>query len=422
MASRQADSLKLVSRISKLEPVGWRTEKSSDGYKIFDPRGGNYTIHMTYSDVKSLTNLIQSLERGGLKTDERKLRQMQATQRARKLANEREVNERRTQELVAASQKQAVTRAAGPYMTEIEPCDLSWLTAPHPAPWMRWMYITPKAAQILLEDYNDDNRKLSEDTARQYALIILAKQWHLTHQGMAIDTRPKVQDAQHRLRGIVIAGEVEPDIEVPFAVFVGMPPENFKAIDEGRLRNAAQMLAKAGESVSGHLNTVLKMVAAYDSASPREFVRQRMRTAQTFEVLDTDPEGFRAAALWGSRNYKRVQCTPGPLGALYYLLRRANGKDNPHVNAFLEGLAYNRKHGTDLILPDDDPRRVLLSKYANTRPAPIEAVFWGIHAWNNMVLGRHPRYMRVSDDTDPPEILLSRPGQGATPRGLAGEV
>lgn len=426
MASRMADSMAVVKRVQAAKDMGWRTEKVGDGYKIFNPRGQQWIIHMTYSDVRhALNNLVRDLENdGGLKIDEEKLQARRERQRAAKLAAEREAAERKADQIAAAAanQQKAVVKAAGPYLVEPEEPDLAWLTTPHPAPWMRWMYITPKIAQILYDDYNSDNRPISVAAGRTYAATILSRQWHLTHQGLAMDTRPMVQDAQHRLLGIIIAGEVDPNIKVPFAIFVGMPIENFKAIDEGRLRNAAQMLKKNGVGAPINQATVLKMVAAYDSAHPRDFVRQRMRTTEAFELFDTDPDGFREAANWGVRHAKKTRVTAGPLGAAYYLLRRANGADNPYVNAFLEGFAYNRKHNTTLVLPDDDPRKVLLSKFSNHRPAPIEAVLWIIHAWNNLARNHHPSYMRVSESTPVPEILVCKPGAGRPPRGLDGEV
>lgn len=417
MASRQAEALAMVRRA---ERAGWRTEKITNGWRVQDNRGGHHIVHLTYSDRNALVAKLQDWEAAGLLEDEEKAKAEAAERKKNQLAEARTAAATKAKQL--ASQADLTQRAAGPYRTQIEDCDLDWITAEHPAPWMRWMYITPQAAATLLEKYNTGNRKMAKQAAERYKLIILSGQWHLTHQGIAIDTDQVLQDGQHRLAGVVAAGEQDETIQVPFAVFVGMPPENFRAIDEGRIRSASQMLTMRGEQSGAHLGTVIKMVAAYDSGNPREYVRQRMGNAAVFEALERDGDNYNVAREWGSRNFKKLATTPGPLGAGYYLIGRANGFDNPYFTAFFEGLAQNRKYGTDFVLPDDDPRHVLRNRFIATRPAPIEAVFWIIQSWNNMVTGRHPYSLRFTDASAPPQILICRPGEGTVPRGLVGEV
>lgn len=417
MATRHAEALAMVRRAQK---AGWRTEPMNDGWKVWDRTGRQHVVHMTPSDVNSFKQKLRDWEAGGLLESEKEAAEKAAEEKARKLAEGRANAASKARQL--ASRSNLAKKAAGPYLTEVEECDLAWLTGDHPSPWMKWMYITPTAAAHLLEHYNTDNRKILPSAVERYKLAILSGQWHMTHQGLAIDTRGILQDGQHRLSGVVEAGDIDEDVKVPFAVFVGMPVENFKAIDEGRLRNAGQMFAKGGAKNSAVLVSCLRLVTAYRSESPREFMRQKLSTVAAYEILSTDPDRFQEAADWGVKHFRRTKITNGPLAAIHYLLKKTNGDDNPYVTAFLEGLVWNRKHNTELILPDDDPRRVLLSRFNNTRPAPIETLFILIHGWNNLVRGHHPSYMRISDQTPPPTILVCKPGEGATPRGLYGEV
>ncbi len=422
MATRQADSEKLIKRIRAVEPLGWRVETTPDGYKCFDRRGGMWVVHMTYSDHRSLTNSIKDMEnKGGLLADETEMRREKLRLRKQRILDDREAADRRAI-AQASQQRDALVRAAGPYMAEIEECDLDWLTTEHPLPWMRWMYITPAAAAKILRDHNADNREVSPSTYEKYKLIILSGQWHLTHQGLAFDTRGMLQDGQHRCEGIIAAGEIDPDIKVPFAVFVGMPIENFKAIDEGRLRSAAQMLKKAGVAGGTHAVTLLRAVQAWGSPNPRGYSRKdKLTNYQAFDLLDQDQEGYGDALAMCQRGYRRTNITPGIMAAAYYLIMKANGRGNPYVEAFFKGLVNMRKGDTGLALPDDDPRQVLLNRFASQRPRnPIDGVIWVVLAWNNVAKGHHPRQMRIPEFT--PEILTVKPGAGLVPRALEGEV
>lgn len=428
MASRQADSMKLVNRVRavvKAGVPGWSIEeKGSDGFRVLAANGEATGIHMTYSDINSLNAVRRFLESNcQLREAEQEGKRLAQIARREAIKRDREAAERKAAQL-AESRQEFITKAAGPYLTEVDEPDIGWLTTPHPAPWMRWMYITPKIAGILLEDINTGNRKLSEDQGYRYAAIILDGKWQMTHQGMAVDVEGVLQDGQHRLYGVQLAGDTDPDIKVPFPVFVGMPKDNFKAIDEGRVRSAAQMLSMKGVGASTTVVAVMRTIGAWESEYPRTFHRKQKFTQQkAFDVFASDTERYTAAVQLGTRYCRKTKIGSGVLGAAYYLITKVNGDDNAYVTAFFEGLGQNRKYNTNLVLPDADPRRVLLSKFAQTRPpSPIDGVLWIVLAWNNMVRGHHPSYLRASIDTTIPSILRCVPGDGSVPRGFAGEL
>lgn len=427
MASRMSDYVKLLDRCRKLEPLGWKVEDISSGWRVLTPHGETFGFHKTYSDSRAWTTHMVELEnRGRIKEYEARLRSEKLKARRDALKVARDAADAKAVR-IAAQQQGAVAKAAGPYLTVVEECDLQWLTTPHPAPWMRWMYIDAKAAEYLLEHHNDDNRRMGEDAATRYAAIMLTPgAWHMTHQGIAIDTRGQVQDAQHRLRGIVKASAVNEDIKVPFAVFVGMPEENFRAIDEGRLRTASQMLAKAGLPGGTHLVTMMRAVSAYDSENPRGYNRgTKFTQLMAHTMWEAAPDAWKQALSIGVRLHKASgRCIPqGQAGAAYYLITRINGMDNIYVKAFFEGMIANRKWRTQLVLPDDDPRNTCLGRFKAGRPlAPIEGVFWFVTAWNNFVRGHHPMNLRFNERTEPPRVLMCKPGEGIAPRAVAGEL
>lgn len=444
MATRRADWESVVQRC---RDAGWTVTEVPDGYKVYPANRDEFAqvIHKSVSDSGAMRLLIKDLERKGLKEDELRVKTERTAARRAKIAADRAANNRRAAEIAAtkATHKTLVSKAAGPYLVEPEDCDLEWMIKPHPAPWMRWMYVTAPAAEKVLADANSDNRAISPAEVERDKQIMLSGQWRLTHQGIAFDTRGLLQDGQHRYSALQAMLELvdrkdvtipfDPHKGLPFAVFVGMPVENFKAIDEGRLRTAQQMLAKAGVFNSGHVTTCLRAIAAFDSGNPAGYFKGRKLTsAAAFQGLSVDQETIEAAVRYGTRQYRSTLVTPGVFGAAYYLIGRANGFDNPYVEAFFEGFVHNRKFNTDRVLPDDDPRNTLLRRVTanhrsmrgkTTKPAtPVEVVGWIIRAWNNLAEGNHTQYLKAYNLADTPRILVCKPDHGVPPRALLGEV
>jgi len=432
MGSRRADSLAVVKRAAK---AGWKTERTNDGrYYIWDAQNRKHVVHLTLSDSRyGLVNLTQDLIRGGLLEAEKTMAERTITERRSRTQIAKEQAEEKIKE---ANNRSRVAKAAngGPYLTEPEQCDEAWLTTPHPLPWMRWMYITPDVAQTLLDEHNDDNRPLNAKQVDHYTRVILSGQWKLTHQGIAIDSRGKVQDAQHRLGAIVAAGEEVDDLKVPFQVTVGMPVENFKAIDEGLLRSASHLLGKSGEKNASTLSNMIRLVSAYKDGNPRRMMRIKATNQQVIDAFEENPDEFRLCATRGQASYRKVNAQAGAIAAALYVIRKANGVDNVFVEAFFEGLVTGRKAGTRVALDDDDPRAVFREFMTNNkmksgankrRIVGLDSMAMIILSWNNCVTNNRPRLMKFAEEAPVPRVVVCKdtgPNASTVPAVFAGEI
>jgi hypothetical protein len=422
MGSRMADSEALVARCRK---AGWRVVRGTRGYKIYDGAGVMHTVHLTYSDVRSLTNVEQELYRAGLDDAEKAIAKARLTETRGRNDIAREAADRRAQLLANGA---SLVRAAGPYLVEVEDVGLDWLISPHPAPWMRWANITPEIARKILADHNADNRPRSPETVRHYRDVILAGMWHLTHQGIAFDIRGMLQDGQHRLDAISEAGKLSPEpIIVPAAVFVGMPMENFKAIDEGALRTARQLFAKGGEKNTSCLQTCVRLVYYYQDGNARSAARLRLPNQAVLDEFARDESGYRDSVTYAMKWYLKMSGTSNAaLAAAHYVIRKVNGADNDYVIQFFDGLATGLIPGTRTVLDDDDPRRAYRHKMQtikervdrgdkSERRSALTQVGMIIQTWNNMVGSRRIRNLYFTDDNPIPEVLRCIPGTGVAP-------
>lgn len=422
MGSRMADSMDLIERCRK---AGWRTERGARGWKVYNGANTMYAIHLTYSDYKSLENATRRLVAMGLEDDEKALESARLTENRTRNDIAREQADLRAEKMAA---KTSITRAAGPYLVDCEDIDMDWLVTPHPAPWMRWCNITSVQAAKILKDHNNDNRTLSPATGNRYRDIVLADLWNLTHQGLAFDTRGVLQDGQHRLWALVEAAKLTGEtITVPFAVFVGMPPENFKVIDEGALRVARQLFGKIGEKNTGIMQSCVRLVYYYQDGDARRAARLRLPNQVILDTFTADQDAYRRSVTWAAGKGPKVRGASLPaLAAAHYLIHKVNGAGNEYVRQFFEGIATGTVPGTRVLLEEDDPRYALLKKFTNIkdmvsrgakteRRSSLSQLGMVLATWNNMVRTNKIRNLYFNDDTAIPEILRCIPGEGGVP-------
>jgi hypothetical protein len=407
MTTTKGEAHALAARVAKVP--GWKVSKPrslSGAYKITPPNGNEVVqVHLTPSDPNWMSVVMRALNRAGFEADEAKAREAADKLKARELESQRAAAEKKAAELAAHAT--AIQKARGPYaMPETVPWD--WFATHHPAPWFRWVLITPELAARMVDKecgLNTDNRPLRPKTVAHYKAVILSGQWHLTHQGMAIDQRGVLQDGQHRLHAIAESG-----VTVPAAFFVGMPPENFKAIDEGLLRRAADLIAKDGGSYSALSASVMRLVDAYDSADPRRAYHAKYTNESVYDLFQLDADNMRESVRFGSSHYKKPKMNATGLAAAHYMLRKINGAENVYVEAFFNGLITGVKGDTRMILDDEDPRQKLRELFINWREKgrrinALDNAALIVQTWNYVVLNERPRFIRFADNMEIPRPL-----------------
>lgn len=424
MASRLADIHALAARCRK---VGWKVTQPrsvSGGYRVVCDDGYVEILHGTLSDRKALMLVTKALDAHGLSAAEVAQRKAHEAEKTVRLAAERKAADAKGAKLAREAALSA--KAAGPYAGP-EQVPLDWFFAEHPAPWMRWAVITPEIAAALMER-NTDNRPLRRTTVENYRRIIVSGHWHLTHQGMAMDRRGVLQDGQHRLQACI---EAEQDISAAF--FVGMPVENFKAIDEGRNRSAADLFGKDGEVDVNLLSGVVRLIAAYREPYPRAYLKNRASNETLYDAFKGDPDRLRIAVQWGrSRSHHQSsKFVASALAAARYLLVEAHGPDNAYVEAFFDGLVTGIKGDSRVLLDVDDPRLQLRKnlqarRERNQRTAAIEQIALIIWAWNGIVAGKRFKHVRWAEfQNDTPAVDVCRDtgrNASAMPELLYGEI
>lgn len=101
--------------------------------------------------------------------------------------------------------------------------------------------ITPTIAAQMLK-HNEGNRRLRVDRIERYAREMLRGQWLDDGSSIGFDKNGRLMQGQHRLSGVVLAGQTNPKIEFWWVVARDLPTESYKVMDQGLARSGADAL------------------------------------------------------------------------------------------------------------------------------------------------------------------------------------
>lgn len=343
MAVKTEEILKIVSRVRRL---GWDVEQANGRqdwvYRITCPDKYRIQIHGTPSDRNWLKSLIKDLNAHGFAEAEAAYELATEQARQQRLEEDRKRNDEILKATEEKAKREAFTRVvAGPYVAQV--VDEDWFFKPHPVPETRRALISPELAQKILDVLNTGNRPIRKARVAFWADQMNSGNFVYTHQGIAINHKPQLQDGQHRLAASVLA-----NYTLDVNVSVGMPETNFAVIDSGASRTASDALAVIGKVNTNVLAGTVRLVILYDIAGPELRLRSKSRIPHKQMVEGTQKYGeeIEECVRQAQNILSRVSATRSmsriSLAAGLYLIGRKVKKDDPRftdfVNDFRDGV------------------------------------------------------------------------------------
>ena len=138
--------------------------------------------------------------------------------------------------------------------------------------------VTPELAAEWLKK-NDNNRPLSRAAVETHKRNLIAKNFRTTHQGIALDSKGRLRDGQHRLLAIVESG-----VAATMLVTEGLSDSDLQAIDDGRKRTAKDILSMAYKEPVSAYTTALAREMYIGGWHLAEGVKRRLPSRQ--ELVD----------------------------------------------------------------------------------------------------------------------------------------
>lgn len=361
-------------------------------YRITCPDGYRVQLHGTPSVRSWKKEVYDELCRHGWLEAKDAWEKAKEAERQKRLEEDRKKNEAKLASALKRSrQVAAVSQAAGPYAPQI--AEPSWIFSKHIVPETRRLVINPELAQQIMEKTNYNNRPLRKGRMTYWANIMKKGKWRYTHQGIAFDTTGALQDGQHRLAAAVDLG-----FTLDLNVSVGMPPENFGAIDVGAARSASDTLAVMDKPNADALAGAVRLIALYDKWGPemRLGTRTRIPNDEFAELTEKYGERLLHVVEQAIEIHKRKGRPPmsrNALAAGIYLISRSLRENDPRVAEFIRGYIEGLDN-SGVLRPGDS--RLALREYlfnlqsslARRRQVPtVDMLGIFIKAWNDWAVG-----------------------------------
>lgn len=301
------------------------------------PRNGVTEIRKRWKDLNDL----------GFAAAEAEWERRYRATKNKRLTEEREKAEAEAKRLSDEATKKAkqaalTERAAGPYAEK--ELELDWFLTPTQFPETRWRWVTPEAAEKVLESINTHNRDESEGRI-QYFVDEIENEGELasTHQGVAVDWNGVFQDGQSRFAAIRRTGKKQ-----FMACTVGMAPKNFDCIDTGQPRTAAQNAKVEGEADPSILTGAAAMLLRIERDNTRAHAStRRISNSAVRRFIREAGDPLRAAVVEAKHIRKSLRrANANALVATIYLIRQALPGDT-RVDEFFEALRTGNAPETD---------------------------------------------------------------------------
>lgn len=118
--------------------------------------------------------------------------------------------------------------------------------------------LTPDRARDLLENYNNNNRKISQPDVLKYARDMRDKLWLFTGEPIIIGEDGNMCDGQHRCQAVV-----DSEMDAPVLIVYNISREAMCAIDQGKSRTVRDILQTSGstQDVDMPYDTVMSSTA-----------------------------------------------------------------------------------------------------------------------------------------------------------------
>lgn len=223
------------------------------------------------------------------------------------------------------------------------------------------------------------NRPASPHTVTSYANRMRAGIWQETGESVIFAANGDLLNGQHRLLAVIQA-----NVTVPILVTIGVPAESFVAMDQGRKRSGADVLAIMGEENFRSLSSALAIIIRNERGQLFNLggLTPSLTNEAIVEALDRHPEIRESMDFWARQQSKIISKSMG--AAFHYLFSR---KDRQMADTFMEKLATgeNLSSGDPILLLRDRILEGVGITHGRTRAITFEYI---VRSWNAYRQGR----------------------------------
>jgi hypothetical protein len=203
--------------------------------------------------------------------------------------------------------------------------------------------ITPEMARYILEHHNLGNRPIKPTRVKKYAKLIKEGRFKVHSQGMSFARTRALNNGQHRLLAIIMAG-----IAAEVFVVFGEDRGAFEVIDVPGVRGPADTLSIGGYQYSNLLGSALNVLMAIHEdtlANPRQ-----LENDEVLALIDSHPDLHEVVAD-ASRIAQKLTCSKTALAAAFYLIKTKTAHKERYA-VFIDRLEKGERDSPVMVLRD----------------------------------------------------------------------
>ena len=256
--------------------------------------------------------------------------------------------------------------------------------------------ITPAIAQEMLT-HNTNNRPLNKFTLSKYKQLMLDGKWGITPDAIAFDVDGVLLNGQHRLHAVVLSNTTQ-----EFYVIKGLPKSSFSITDEGRKRQAADVLfVKTGTlnaiATAAIIRTYILLHNDQYSMTTNNASKRTSPTNDDFVIVfNKHKDIFMQAFSLSKKCYKKLNfLTAREIGGVFSYLVIDKQYEQGYVRKFFEELFFNIENNKTVTLLRDRLIKDKISKSTLRYSVKMSLI---AKTWNAWVADRVLRTLKLSDE------------------------
>ena len=235
--------------------------------------------------------------------------------------------------------------------------------------------ITPGIAGALLR-HNTNNRPFSSGRSEKYGAMIKEGRWRVTPEAILVSKDKVLLDGQHRLGGVVLAGN-----SAEMMIWFGCDPSMFQVVNTGAIRTTGQIASLAGYTNSNVRAAIAGHIARMNFGA-------KIDSNLIFKTLEENSDEVMDEAIKFGTNARTAKiCNQSAAAFAYWYI----SKESKHLGKFEE---FKRGFLTGADLSEKSPilrvRKLLNTINANNgHQLVVKQAAAIILAWNCFVCGKY---------------------------------
>ena len=243
---------------------------------------------------------------------------------------------------------------------------------------------TPDEAIDIVENRNDNFRKLKVDKAMEYARVMISGKWCENNgEPITFYTDGNLANGQHRLYGLYKSG-----MSLKFLVVEGIPKEATETIDTGIKRSAEDVIryklrGTDKELVTGAFSVAKQVMVLRKNCKANDLSPYKMglTEADTRDECLNNIDSYNEAALFGSKvNKESKVIKKNEAGSIYYYLVHDIGINSYYVKDYFNKLSSAARNDNTIF----NTTVTKLSEKGLPSTVRFDQLMWG---WNSYIRG-----------------------------------